>query len=70
MKGLRITRHYLIQQAKIYLLVDTKKALTTIEIVKVEVPTDHLIKPTIDELAEAYSINKLGQPSQRLSSTF
>ena len=62
-EGIRIIiTHYLIQQAKIYLLVYTKKALTTIELVKVEVPTDHWMKPSIDELADAIRLINSDNP--------
>jgi hypothetical protein len=52
------------QQAEIYLLVDTEKALTTIELAKVEVPTDHWMNPIIDELAEAFRLINSDNPVQ------
>ncbi|QUW20256.1 collagenase [Sporosarcina sp. Marseille-Q4063] len=50
------------QQAEIYLLVDSKKALTTIKLAKVEVPTDHWLNPIIDELAEAFRLINSDNP--------
>ena len=55
---------YLRQQAEIYLLVDTKKALTTIELVNLEVPPDHFIKPSIEKLAEAFRLITSDNPVQ------
>ncbi len=46
----------LIQLATIYLLVDTEKALATIELAKDEVPANHWIEPKIDEYIEAYRL--------------
>ena len=52
------------QQAEIYLLVDSEKALTTIELAKVEVPTDHWMNPIIGELAEAFRLINSDNPVQ------